>query len=510
MSRNKAQESKLIQEYFELLKGTKNVDIESLPEFREKKEEIEDYVNVTLASIENSFSQDRAEVEVFFINSLNKLKESYSKALALNEKSFEHSLRKNEENRRNLVIISNALVNKKEEFFFRLVLPKIVDDSKAIAKKVIVNCLDNSSSKSLSAVCCVLLIIVLFSNSQLIWFSLLIFLLIYAPWKTIEVYNFFKNVVVRNSIILEEDFQGLYKLKQDKIAEIKNKHTLKVAEINQGKNAKVEELKLWRKEKILATQNSKDKKIEEIQKLLLEKVDQKRVRLKVLEPRIKEILKSDEKHLLKEGLKRLGIYNPEDIDEDFIAFEQSNILEKSLALFVGTCSDKPSDRIILDSEIDINSGAKQLYIRPEDFFEVVGLDRNKRYGVYEFVGIFFCPNFFSYYRCYWNFIRRTSIDSESCEFLYDTIVSSKLIEKSSLRLKNTDQKRTYRYLLYITLMNGKTICFRIPKDKKEKISSKKKLTQKNSEMGEIAQLIRYLLRQRRIDFQRTKSADINH
>ena len=82
------------------------------------------------------------------------------------------------------------------------------------------------------------------------------------------------------------------------------------------------------------------------------------------------------------------------------------------------------------------------------------------FGVYEVVIIFLCSNFLTYYKCYFNFIQNKKIDEENCEYLYDSIVSVKVQDKSR---SGDNSKDTYRKRLLITTSDGKIVCFRFPR-----------------------------------------------
>ena len=101
-------------------------------------------------------------------------------------------------------------------------------------------------------------------------------------------------------------------------------------------------------------------------------------------------------------------------------------------------------------------------------------------------------------------MKQASVNVETCEYLYDTIVSVKTKKESSIRIQNPDQKRTYREILSITTMDGRRVDFRVDRDRKTKIRDKMSSQQPISDVREAAQLIRYMLRQRRIDYMRTK------
>jgi hypothetical protein len=122
-------------------------------------------------------------------------------------------------------------------------------------------------------------------------------------------------------------------------------------------------------------------------------------------------------------------------------------------------SRKTSQSVIVESDSDLHLELlenPEIYIDPKDFeSEPSCQGNNRQYGVYEFLIIFLCGNFMAYYKCYYNFIRGKTVDEEICEYLYDCIVSLKIQEKSSLRLKDERQKNVYRKRLSILLKTEK-------------------------------------------------------
>jgi hypothetical protein len=86
--------------------------------------------------------------------------------------------------------------------------------------------------------------------------------------------------------------------------------------------------------------------------------------------------------------------------------------------------------------------------------------------------------------------------------MYDSIVSIKIKEKSSVRLKNEQQKNVYRKRLLITTNDGKILCFNFSRNRVEKTYSIR-----FSQIEEAAIAIRDMLRQRRIDKTLTENLD---
>ncbi|MCP6761948.1 MAG: hypothetical protein NHB32_25080 [Fischerella sp. CENA71] len=215
-----------------------------------------------------------------------------------------------------------------------------------------------------------------------------------------------------------------------------------------------------------------------------------------LERQVDEYLENDKSRLIQQAKDRLRI-------------EQELIDKNPIISFIGINSREASDSHILitDREIEkIKNRYKELLIDENDFYEEKGLDERYRYGVYECFVILLCENFLSYYKCYWNFIKGDYVDEETCEYLFDSIVSVKTQERSSLNQQNPDEKRKYRDLLSLTTMDGKIVYFKMPDDRKQKINSNKKLNYV-SDINKAAERIRYWLRQRRVDYQMTRDMD---
>ena len=179
--------------------------------------------------------------------------------------------------------------------------------------------------------------------------------------------------------------------------------------------------------------------------------------------------------------------------------------------FVGINSSDKSDSYILstDRELEnLTNKYREILINENDFYKEKGNDGRYRYGVYECFLIYLCENFLSYYRCYWNFLKGANVDEETCEYLFDSIVSVKTRERSSLNQQNPEEKRKYADILSLTTMDGKIVYFKMSDDKKQKINSNdKRVSQYVSGINHAAGRIRYWLRKRRVDYQMTKYLD---
>lgn len=269
------------------------------------------------------------------------------------------------------------------------------------------------------------------------------------------------------------------------------------------KNKKQEQKKdLEKRISNLETASEKTQKIIEYLEMFdsMGGVDYVRHQIQCLEVEVKRYLEEDKINLITRGMQELNIKEYEDSEN---VYQSAKQLEHSpIVSFTGKRSDraKESSVIITDRELeDVEKKNSDKYIESKDFYEEKGIDERIRYSVYEFVVIFLCDNFLSYYRCYWNSLKRATVDEETCEYLYDSIVSVKTQDKSSLRQQDNSIKRTYRDFLSITTMDGDILYLRLSKDRKERISS---VSPKPyvSDIDSAAQLIRYWIRQRRVDY----------
>lgn len=118
--------------------------------------------------------------------------------------------------------------------------------------------------------------------------------------------------------------------------------------------------------------------------------------------------------------------------------------------------------------------------------------KRRRYGLYEFTVFFLCSNFFNYYKCYYNFVRGKPIDEEYSEYLYDSIVFTKVQEKSSI-MPGSNQVQVSSQRLTISTNDGKIISLQINKSRGDR-----KLSSKLEGIDSAATEIRYRLRQREL------------
>ncbi len=211
-------------------------------------------------------------------------------------------------------------------------------------------------------------------------------------------------------------------------------------------------------------------------------------------------LNIDDMGHLEQVKNKLKISNLEDNDfEELYEYPKNyrgkvNLLLNTPIYLKSGCDAKSYSSMIQVDNTRLESDKQRRLISLDDFKSVKTLDGRKRiYGVYEFIVIFLCKNFLSYYRCYWNFMRGVSVDDEICEYLYDSIASVKIRERASSN-DSSVKKRVYREFLSITTTDGREVEFKIEEPKK--ISSDYWYS---SNARSAAQAIRRMLRQRRID-----------
>ena len=220
-----------------------------------------------------------------------------------------------------------------------------------------------------------------------------------------------------------------------------------------------------------------------VEQIRVEKMD----RLSHLEVLFQRWLKEYIAALTENARRKLGLVGIE-FDDDPMALKA-----KPITVWVGVTKETSPSLIVQDSltEETVSDEISKLHIDPEEFESQAAYEGSKRkYGVYEFLVIFLCEDFLSYYRCYFNFIRRQTVNEEYREYLYKNIVFTKFQEKSSVKTKDYDSKQVHSKSLTISTNDGKTLCFQIPKSRGES---------NPSELDRAARTIRNLLRQCRRD-----------
>lgn len=243
---------------------------------------------------------------------------------------------------------------------------------------------------------------------------------------------------------------------------------------------------------ILDLNNLINQGVETYQKTAASIVDQIRAekmdRLSCLEFLFQKWLKEYIAALTENARRKLGLVSIE-VDDDPVALKA-----KPITVWVGVTERTSPSLIVKDSltEETISDEISELYIDLGELESQAAYEGSKRkYGVYEFLVIFLCKDFLSYYKCYFNLIRRQTVNEEYREYLYKNIVFTKLQEKSSVNMKNyDDSKQVYSKSLTISTNDGRTLRFRIPKSRGES---------NPSELDRAARTIRNLLRQCRQD-----------
>jgi len=240
-----------------------------------------------------------------------------------------------------------------------------------------------------------------------------------------------------------------------------------------------------------------------IEKLIVRQKQEHEARLKNLEIKAEEWLRSDIKRLTHKAMKKMGILLPSSTGE-----LNALMTEEPLRVLIGT-TERTAKSMLVESDSDTTLGdfnAQKILINSDDFRSeyMYEFSSVKRYGVYEFLVIFLCANFLAYYKCHFNFIQGRTVNDETCEYLYDSIVSVRVQEKSSTKSNSGEDKdkEIYAKRLLLTTKDGKVICFRVEKSKTIRVHS---LTL--SQIDEAVVAIRSMLRQRRVDKTYTQDLD---
>lgn len=261
---------------------------------------------------------------------------------------------------------------------------------------------------------------------------------------------------------------------------------------------KLKRMRYWIDKKIPVLQTLVEQSENEIESLDEQIRSAKIYDISDLERRVDEYLETDKLKLIQQA-------------KDVLKIEEIDIDKDPILSFIGINSREVSDSNILitDRELEkVRNRYKDLLIDENDFYEEKGLDGKYRYGIYECFVILLCENYLAYYKCYWNFIKGSHVDEETCEYLFDSIVSVKTQERSSLNQQNPNERRKYRDLLSLTTMDGKIVYFKMSDDKKQRINSSNKLNLNYvSDINKAAERIRFWLRQRRVDYQITKEVN---
>ena len=248
-------------------------------------------------------------------------------------------------------------------------------------------------------------------------------------------------------------------------------------------------------------QESPSKKDKRIQEIKTEEFKRQENQLQELKKYVLDLLSKDTDELIKSNMEKLKIISSDNLSD------KQNVMKTTDPIIVMKGVSKLADAnaegtiVETDSDMNLSTDDKITLIQENDFKSD---SDNKIYGVYEFLALFLCANFMTYYRCYFNFITGTSVNEESCDYMYDSIVSVKIQERSSNRLKNENERRIYGKRLVLTTKDGKAFRILIAVDPKNNLGISVRL----SDFNQVAQEVRDLLREnRRIDLIYTQSLD---
>jgi len=347
-----------------------------------------------------------------------------------------------------------------------------------------------------------IVIVVRFSFSYLIDIAFYILLSAYIIWK-------FVSALVRHKKAQKQRYenaeinrqhqarqQRLQKLESN-LYELEQQYAKHEQYLNQQK---LEEQRLNNQIRVAHSDLSnleyrQDQQTENYQKANEEMIERELLlrleRLLRLEKLTQEWLEKDIEYLTEEAMGKLNL-------GDIKSSEAGSLKATPMKVLIGV-TERTSPSLLIEDGVEGSLKSNEvsaLLINSEEFkSEPTYSEKKRRYGVYEFLVIFLCPNFLSYYKCYFNFIRCKAVDDEYREYLYDSIVFTKVQEKSSVNMKNSnDQKQVYSKRLIISTSDGKTVCFRIDKSRVES-----NLSLNLSQIDYAATTIRKMLRQRRID-----------
>jgi hypothetical protein len=144
----------------------------------------------------------------------------------------------------------------------------------------------------------------------------------------------------------------------------------------------------------------------------------------------------------------------------------------------------------------------------DDLFFEKGLDDSTRSSLNDFIIIFLCKNFISYYRGSWNSIEGILLDDITAEFMYDSIASIQTSESSDIIvIKDSGRrvgtrKQVWSEVLTFSTEDGEKTSFPMNNDVKKYASSS---STNISTARESAELMRREIRQRRVDVQIVKN-----
>jgi hypothetical protein len=184
-------------------------------------------------------------------------------------------------------------------------------------------------------------------------------------------------------------------------------------------------------------------------------------------------------------------------DKEYVG--ESGALKMDPIRAVNGCTSKTvSPKLLVEDESEKTLRREKILVQySKDVRSEYGYnDKARRYGIYEFQTIFICENFLSSYKCYYNFIRDKCIDEEYCEYLYDSIVFTKIQEQSSISMQGSSSKTINSKRLTISTNDGKLLSLQIGRSGVDRALSSQLL-----EIDRAATEIRITLRQRELSNQ---------
>ena len=146
---------------------------------------------------------------------------------------------------------------------------------------------------------------------------------------------------------------------------------------------------------IQSIQESPSNKEQRIQEIKTQESRRQENRLQYLKSVVYKLLDKDTDQLIKSNMEKLKI---ESIDK---LSKKQNIMQTTEPIIVmkgvSTISDASTEGTIIetDSEMNLSRDNKNILIQKDDFQSD---SDNKIYGVYEFLALFLCANFITYYR----------------------------------------------------------------------------------------------------------------
>ncbi len=330
-------------------------------------------------------------------------------------------------------------------------------------------------------------------------FIFMLILASYLTWRLLSVLNSYKSnrekqISDRQSRYREEIMISDCKEKRHELEAVINELTIKfrnhAAHLNQA-NIQRDELTsqvTLLHDELLDLDHSYNKQMIISQQVTEKIVEQiylnKKQHLSYLEALTKKWLEEAIKDLSEKVKNKLRLVNPE-FEADPNALKAAPI-----PVWVGVTERKEASLIIQDELVgQLESEEVADLFASEDLKSEKAYEENqRRYRIYEVSIIFLCKEFFSYYTCYFNFVRHIRVNEKYSECLYDSVAFTKLQETSYVNPNNDDsKKRSYSKSLTISTNSGKNIRFQIPSDC---------IKGKISQIDTIANTIRCELRRR--------------